>query len=114
MNVGQGEVSLGLGCLEHRDAILDQVDVAKTPKRMYRSILPKLKRGERLQSLLPPVLTGDLPQPYDDRGVPMVTKRAKFGISVNIKEARISDDDLTDMLTDIAKAVLRYQVSKKY
>ena len=47
LGVGQGDVSLGLACVEHRVAIMDQVDVAATAKREYRSILPKLKRGER-------------------------------------------------------------------
>ncbi|WP_298845251.1 ParB N-terminal domain-containing protein [uncultured Roseobacter sp.] len=113
LGVGQGDVSLGLACLELRDDILEQVDVAKTPKRQYRSIIPKLKRGEPLAPLLPPVLTGDAPQAFDVRGIPMTATRGADGYAIRMRKARIADEDLEAMLVDLAKVVMRYQVKKK-
>ncbi|WP_424929862.1 ParB/RepB/Spo0J family partition protein [Amaricoccus tamworthensis] len=112
LGIPQGDVSLGLGCLEFRNEILDQVDIAKAPKRYYRSILPKLKRGKRLKPLLPPALTGDAPQSYDVRGIPMMTKPNEGGFSVNIRKANIARDDLEDMLVDIARVVMKYQMKR--
>ena len=115
LGVGQGDVSLGLGCLEHRAAIVEQVDVATTPKRQYRSILPKLKRGERLEPDLPPTLTGDATerQPFDVRGIPMVAQRKGLDYKIQINKARIADTDLDAMLVDLARVVMNYQIKKK-
>ncbi|SEK06376.1 ParB-like nuclease domain-containing protein [Cribrihabitans marinus] len=46
LEVSQNDVSLGLSCVKYRDDILAQVDVANTPKREYRGIIPRLRRGE--------------------------------------------------------------------
>jgi len=113
LSVGQGDVSLGLACLEYRDAILNQVDITSTPKRQYRTILPKIKRGERLEPLLPPALTGNHLQPFDVRGVPMTARKTDLGYVIQMKKARIEDADLESMLVDIAKVVLKYQIKKK-
>jgi len=113
LGVPQGDVSLGLACVEHRRVILDQVDITKTPKRAYRAMIPKLKRGERLTPLLPPEVTGDVPQRFDVRGVPMKTKPINRGFSVQIDKALVSDDHLDAMLVDLAKVVLKYQLKKK-
>ncbi len=43
--VTQNDVSLGRSCLELRDDIMSAVDVETTPKRAYRSLVPKLRRG---------------------------------------------------------------------
>lgn len=113
LGVPQGDVSLGLACLEHRDAIIAEVDVAATPKRQYRSILPKIKRGEPLEPTLPPALTGEQSQPFDVRGIPMTAKKkGALGYAVNIRKARVKDDDLEKMLVDIAKVVMKYQIKK--
>lgn len=112
LGVPQGDVSLGLACLEHRDAIIAEVDVAATPKRQYRSILPKIKRGEPLEPTLPPALTGEKSQPFDVRGIPMTAKKGALGYAVNIRKARVKDDDLEKMLVDIAKVVMKYQIKK--
>lgn len=112
LGVPQGDVSLGLACLEHRDAIIVEVDVGATPKRQYRSILPKIKRGEPLEPTLPPALAGEQSQPYDVRGIPMTAKKGALGYAVNIRKARVKDDDLEKMLVDIAKVVMKYQIKK--
>lgn len=113
LGVPQGDVSLGLACVEHRRVILEQVDIATTPKRAYRAMIPKLKRGERLKPLLPPEVTGDVPQRFDVRGIPMKTKPVDRGFSVQIDKALVSNDHLDAMLVDLAKVVLKYQLKKK-
>lgn len=113
LGVGQGDVSLGLACLELRETIEEEVDISTTPKRQYRSIIPKLKRGERLKPLLPPALTGEAPMRYDVRGIPMVAKKGAGGYSVRMKNARVEDKDLEAMLVDLAKVVMKYQIKKK-
>ena len=62
--------------------------------------------------MLPPALTGDAPQRYDVRGIPMVSKKVQFGYAVNIKKATVSEKDLEPMLVDLAKVILKYQINK--
>jgi ParB-like chromosome segregation protein Spo0J len=112
LSVSQGDVSLGLACLEYREIILDQVDITTTPKRSYRAILPKLKRGEALTPSLPKALTGGGTQPYDVRGIRMTSKKGKRGYDISMKQTHVSDDDLEPMLVEIAKVVLKYQAKK--
>lgn len=112
LGVGQGDISLGLACLEHRRQILKQVDIENTPKRKYRSIIPKLKRGETLEPTLPKALTGDGPQRYDVRGIPMTSKPVQFGYAVDIKKAAVAKEDLEPMMIELAKVVLKYQIKK--
>lgn len=50
LGVPQGDVSMGLACVGLRDKIMEEVDVANTPKRAYRAILPKLKRGAKAEA----------------------------------------------------------------
>lgn len=46
LGVSQNDISLGLSCIEYRDDILQQIDVTTTPKRAYRTIIPKLRSGK--------------------------------------------------------------------
>ncbi|WP_299961242.1 ParB N-terminal domain-containing protein [uncultured Roseobacter sp.] len=112
LNVGQGDVSLGLACLELRDQILEEVDITTTPKRQYRAIIPKLKRGERLSPLLPPALTGDMVQRFDVRGIPMTAKKQPKGYQIQMRNTKVSEDDLEALLVDLAKVVMKYQIKK--
>ncbi|WP_157982159.1 ParB N-terminal domain-containing protein [Oceanicella sp. SM1341] len=48
LGVSQNDVSLGLSCVELRERILAEIDVAATPKRAYRAIIPRLRRGEAM------------------------------------------------------------------
>lgn len=109
LGVAQGDVSLGLAVETFRDEIKNQVDVEKTPKRAYRTIVPKVKRGESLTKL-PPALSGDYAQPYDVRGVPMTTKKSGFGYAINIRKANVKEADLEACLTELGKVILRYQM----
>lgn len=113
LGVSQGDVSLGLACLTLRDEIEAQVDVSTTAKRQYRSIIPKLKRGERLEPLLPPALTGEAPQAFDVRGIPMTAKKGQGGYAIRMRNAKVADEHLEAMLVDLAKVVMRYQIKKR-
>lgn len=111
--MAQGDVSSGLACVELRDVILGAVDLATTPKRQYRSLIPKLKRGAGVAPLLPPALTGDVAQNFDVRGILMTARKGGGGYAVRMKDAKIADEDLEAMLVDLAKVVMKYQIKKK-
>lgn len=44
LQVSAPDVSLGVACVEMRDAIVGAIDVATAPKRDYRNLIPKLRR----------------------------------------------------------------------
>ncbi len=54
LSVSQGDVSLGLACVALRDKIVAEVDIETTPKRVYRAIIPKLKRGAKATTMAKP------------------------------------------------------------
>ncbi|WP_299154519.1 ParB/RepB/Spo0J family partition protein [uncultured Tateyamaria sp.] len=109
IGVSQADVSLGQGCLAFRDEILRQVDIEDTPKRAYRTILPKIKKGERLKV---PDYDKPIRQRYDVRGIPMVTVPVTGGFDIAISKARVDEDDLDDMLVEMAKLIMKYQRKK--
>jgi ParB family chromosome partitioning protein len=43
LSVSQNDVSLGRACVELHDRIVAEVDIANTPKRAYREIIPRLR-----------------------------------------------------------------------
>ena len=43
LSVSQNDVSLGRACVELHDRIVAEVDIANTPKRAFREIIPKLR-----------------------------------------------------------------------
>ncbi|MEQ6204562.1 ParB N-terminal domain-containing protein [Sulfitobacter sp. HNIBRBA2951] len=43
LSVSQNDVSLGRACVELHDTIIAKVDIANTPKRAFREIIPKLR-----------------------------------------------------------------------
>ncbi|MFN3614335.1 MAG: hypothetical protein ACK4WC_07230, partial [Rubrimonas sp.] len=45
LKISAPDVSLGLACLEMREQIAAAVDVATTPKRAYRDLIPRLRKG---------------------------------------------------------------------
>lgn len=44
LRVSAPEVSLGVACVELRDAIVEAIDVTTAPKRDFRELIPKLRR----------------------------------------------------------------------
>ena len=110
IGVTQGDVSLGQACLGLREQIMEEVDIENTPKRAYRSIVPKLKRGEPLaepEDTLAPFKPQR--QRYDVRGVPMVSNPVEGGFEVKISKACVRERDLEPMLIEMAKLVMKYQ-----
>ncbi len=74
LSVTQGDVSLGLACVSLRDKIISEVDVENTPKRAYRTIIPKLKRGTKAAA--------------KSKVKPSVISSKRDGISVDIKSGK--------------------------
>jgi ParB family chromosome partitioning protein len=70
LSVPQGDVSLGLACVSLREKIMVEIDVETAPKRAYRTIVPKLKRGSKPNKKHPPK--------------PLIIKSKRDGISVDI------------------------------
>ena len=48
LGVVQADVSLGIACLYHRKKLEKEIDTVTASKRYFRSLLPKLKRGDPL------------------------------------------------------------------
>ncbi len=46
LGVPQGDVSLGLACVDLHDRIVAEVDIRSTPKRAFRELVPKIRGGE--------------------------------------------------------------------
>jgi ParB family chromosome partitioning protein len=46
LKISAPDVSLGLACLEMREQISASVDVAATPKRAYRDLIPRLRKAQ--------------------------------------------------------------------
>lgn len=89
LGCAQGDVSLGRACVEHHNQIMREVDVANTPKRAFRQIIPRLKKG---LSAFP-----DRPAPVDPTDVrtanaEVAVKKTAKGYSVNLKTDREVDE----------------------
>jgi ParB family chromosome partitioning protein len=78
--VSQNDVSLGRACVELHDVIVAQVDIAHTPKRAYREIIPRL-RGK-----------ADTPVP---KPAPQVTHAQQGAVKVAVKEGARGTMSLT-------------------
>lgn len=114
LGVSQGDVSLGQACVSLRDEIMAQVDIEATPKRAYRTLVPKIKRGEEV-SVTPtpkPVPFKPVRQKYDMRGIPMVSTPVDDGFELKISKARVHERDLEPMLVEVAKLITKYQHKK--
>jgi ParB/RepB/Spo0J family partition protein len=114
IGVSQADVSLGQACLTHRAAVMAQVDIAATPKRAYRALIPKIKRGEDVADPPAPELDPFRPRPtrYDVRGIPMATTPVEGGFDIKLSKARVAEADLEPMLVERAKLVMKFQRRK--
>ena len=105
LEVSQNDVSLGLSCVKYRDDILRSVDVASTPKREYRSIIPRLRRGEGLEPPESVVRT----KPASAKGrfvgekVTVETRAASDGLRVKVKMEGSPGADLDALAEKIAR-----------
>ena len=98
-------MSLGLSCVEMHGEIVLTVDVANTPKRAYRQIIPALRAGRNPQAGRTPSAA-----PRDDRPEPVTRGRTraeirplKKGFVIKVSGFSGSHDDMREA----AKAVLR-------
>jgi len=100
IGVPPGDVSLGLSCVELHDRIIAAVDVAHTPKRKFRELIPALRgpEGKRGRGRKPakPVVEGApeaeaAPAVEPAREVPRVLSRRAGSLSV---ETRATGDGL--------------------
>ncbi|MEM8654396.1 MAG: ParB N-terminal domain-containing protein [Pseudomonadota bacterium] len=114
LGVSQGDVSLGQACVGLREEIMAQVDIEATPKRAYRALVPKLKRGEQVAEPAPDPVDAFKPvkQRYDVRGIPMVSTPVEGGFDIRVAMARVAERDLEPMLVEMAKLVMKYQRKK--
>jgi ParB/RepB/Spo0J family partition protein len=53
LRVSAPDVSLGVACVEMRDAIIAAIDVTSAPKRDYRELIPKLRRQTEAATAAP-------------------------------------------------------------
>ena len=70
LSVSQNDVSLGRACVEMHDAIIAKVDIANTPKRAFREIIPQLR--------------GASPKPAAKASAPAI-KAAQGAVNVAVK-----------------------------
>lgn len=112
LGIPQSDVSLGAACLEWRDVILRRVDIATTPKRQYRKIIPQLKRGDALQNTLPKVLQDSDTELLDVRGIPMVAKKGRKGYTLQVKHIHVPEDQFDKMVVDISKVIHAYTAGR--
>ncbi|UWR24478.1 hypothetical protein [Sulfitobacter sp. S190] len=76
LSVSQNDVSLGRACVELHDRIVADIDIANTPKRAYREIIPQL-RGKAA----PPKLT------KSGKVKPAVSEAQQGQVKVAVKRA---------------------------
>lgn len=89
LSVSQNDVSLGLSCVELHDRILAEVDVANTPKRAFRSLIPKLRRGET-----PPAPAAPKPASARYKGVSVeVRRKGARGATISVEADGAMDID---------------------
>lgn len=80
LSVSQNDVSLGRACVELHDKIVGVIDIANTPKRAFREIIPRLRGGVE-----------ETPRP----NVPEVTRAQKGAVKVAVKKGRSGAYTLT-------------------
>ncbi len=73
LSVSQNDVSLGRACVELHDRIVAEVDIANTPKRAFREIIPRLR--------------GKAPEAPVAKPKAAVSKAEIDGVSVSVKRA---------------------------
>jgi len=102
LNVPQGDVSLGRACMELHDQIVAKVDIANTPKREYRKIIPQLRAGAKEAPKPKPKATAAEVNRPD---LKVTVKQASGGLTVAVKTGRQVDqawlaDKIADLLSE--------------
>lgn len=100
LGVSQNDVSLGLSCLAMRDEILREVDIAATPKRAYRTIIPQLRRGRTSKPS-----AGSKPKDagaYRSGKVAVEVARGRGGLVVKVSGGELASADLDSVARHVA------------
>jgi ParB family transcriptional regulator, chromosome partitioning protein len=99
LSVSQNDVSLGRSCLEMHDQIVASVDIADTPKRAFREIIPKLRAGVKTKEKKKPAS-----QVVKARkgAVEVAVKTASSGaLSLTLKGGQVDAKWLADAVADL-------------
>jgi ParB family chromosome partitioning protein len=100
LRVSAPDVSLGVACVELRDAIVAAVDVATAPKRDYRDLIPKLRRSA--DAARPPAAVPKIKNP--DRIVRRY-ERFKASIAVGPKGASVAIRDFKGDINELVEQI---------
>ena len=98
LGVPQGDISLGRACVELHDRIAAEVDIANTPKRAFREIIPRLRAAEKGKAK---PKAGPKPARAEGEDLGVTVKPTKGGFAVTVKTSRALDQEW------LAKAVLQ-------
>ena len=106
LGVPPGDISLGLSCAEMHGEIVLTVDVANTPKRAYRQIIPALRAGNNPQAGRTPSVA---PRENRPEAVTRGRRKAeirplKSGFTIRVSGYSGSHDDMREA----AKRLLRH------
>ncbi|MCX7561615.1 ParB N-terminal domain-containing protein [Sulfitobacter sp. F26204] len=103
LGVAQGDVSLGRACAEMHDRIVAEVDIATTPKREFRKIIPQLRAKEKKPASKPK----SKPEVVEVNraGLKVTIKPASGGLSVAVKTGKEVDQkwlaaQIADLLSE--------------
>ncbi|MGH1579160.1 ParB N-terminal domain-containing protein [Planktotalea sp.] len=100
LSVSQGDVSLGLACVSLREKIEAEVDIANTPKRAYRAIIPKLKRGKKAEAKAKPKTKSGS---FKRDGISVDIKTAQNGFVINAKGDGLADFEPQKLAEDFSR-----------
>lgn len=98
LSVSQNDVSLGRACVEMHDAIIAKVDIANTPKRAFREIIPQL-RGATPK----PAAKASAPTIKAAQGAVNVAVKARAGgvLTLTLKGADVDAEWLAQAVADL-------------
>ena len=98
LSVSQNDVSLGRACVELHDTIVANVDIANTPKRAFREIIPKLRGATPKPASKAPALTIKAAQ-----GAVNVAVKSGVGgaLTLTLKGADVDAEWLAEAVADL-------------
>lgn len=100
LSVSQGDVSLGLACVSLRERIIAEVDIESTPKRAFRAIIPKLKRGEKTANK--PKADAKLGS-FERDGISVDIKSGKGGFTIKAKGEGLAEFEPQKLAEDFSR-----------
>lgn len=99
LSVSQNDVSLGRSCVELHDQIAATVDIANTPKRAFREIIPRLRGGGKTKGKKKPPAKVVKAQ---SGAVEVAVKTGASGtLSLTLKGGQVDAEWLADAVADL-------------